>query len=405
MSVSSARVKSLVEVKTMLHPSRWRVSPAVLALGVGVAIGRPGFAIIQPRLMDQGPLVETICEIALLVSLFCVGLRLRAPFEWSQWRLVARLSTVTALATVLLGAIAATVLFDMSLPDSLLIASILAPTDAVLASDFPTGADAEQESAAASTLAAEGAFNSGLAVSLVAFVLGLMGLEERSSGSVSWLALEAAWATLGGIVAGAAVGAGMSRWIALLDFDRQTELMETLVVFAGAALAYGGAEAIHTNGFLAVLSAGLAIGHGGRLSSRRTKRPLAPRVLKIAGRAERLAALSVVVLLGAMSPEMDIRLRIVVFALILLVLLRPLTVRLGLSMLVPATPQRKQLEWIGVRGGASLYCLAFAINHGLGAPFAHQLAGIALLVITGSIIAHGVTASPVRNASPGALSG
>ncbi len=384
--------------------ARWRVSPAVLALGVGIAIGPPGLAVVQPQLMEDGAQIQAVCEIALLVSLFCVGLRLQAPFEWRSWRLPVRLSTVGLMTTWVLAAAAAKVLFDLTVVEALLIGCILAPTDAVLAADVQVPADTEQDGSAASALAAEGAFSSGLAVPAAIFVLGLMGLEDKSSTSAGWLTLEALWAAVGGIAAGAAVGMGMSRWIALLDFDRQTDLLETLVVFASAALAYAGAEAIHTSGFLAVISAGLALGHGGRWRSRRMRRALAPRVLKIAWRAERLAALSAVVLLGAMAPEMDFRFRVLVFAVILLALLRPLAVRLGLSALAANAAQRKPLEWIGVRGAASLYCLVFAIDHGLSAPFAHQLAGIVLLVIAGSIVAHGVTASPLRRASPGALS-
>jgi len=235
----------------------------------------------------------------------------------------------------------------------------------------------------------------------VAAVLGLMGLESRDSGSIGWLALGSLWGTLAGLAAGAAIGTGMARWIALLDFDRQSDLLETLMVFTTAALAYGAAETIHTSGFLAVVAAGLALAHGGRLRARRRPRSPAPRVLKIAGRVERAAALCVVVLLGAMASEMDFRFRVFAFAALLLAVIRPIAVRLGLSA---ATTHRKQLEWIGVRGTASLYCLAFAMDNGLGARFGHQLVGITLLVVAGSIIAHGLSASPVHTASPGALS-
>jgi NhaP-type Na+/H+ or K+/H+ antiporter len=391
----------------MLLASRWRVSPAVLALGLGLGIGRPGLALIQPQLTEDGGQVEMVCQIALLTSLFCVSLRLQAPFEWRRWRVPVRLSTLSLLAGTALAAAAAKALFDVSILQALLIATVLAPTDAVLSADAAGGSagePADSEFTVPNALAAEGAFSSGLAVPAVAVVLGLMGLDAKDSGSIGWLALLAVWSTVGGIAAGAAIGAGMSRWIALLDFDRQTDIFEIMVVFTTAALAYGGAEAIHTSGFLAVVAAGLALAHGGHLQSRRRKRAIAPRVLKIASRVERAAALCVVVLLGAMSPEMDFRFRVLVFTVILLALIRPLAVRLGVSVLAPTTPHRKQLEWIGVRGAAALYCLAFAMNHGLGNRFGHELAGITLLVVAGSIIAHGLTASPVHRASPGALS-
>jgi NhaP-type Na+/H+ or K+/H+ antiporter len=390
----------------MLLASRWRVSPALLALGLGLTLGRPGLALIQPQLSEDGGPVESVCQIALLTSLFCVSLRLQAPFEWHRWRAPLRLSTLSLLSAWALAAAAAKALFDVSLLQALLIASVLAPLDAVLAADAAGGMaeGSDSDNHAANVLAAEGAFSSGLAVPAVVAVLGLMGLESKDSSSVGWLGLLALWSAVGGAAAGAAIGAGMSRWIALLDFDRQADFLEMLVVLTTGALAYGAAEAIHTSGFLAVIAAGIALSHGGRWRSKRRKRPLAPRLLKIAARIERAAALGVVVLVGALSPEMDLHFRVLAFAAILLALIRPLAVRLGLGAAGFTTAYRKQLEWVGVRGAACLYCLAFAMNHGLGARFGHELAGITLLVVAGSILAHGLTASAVHTASPGALS-
>ena len=381
------------------------MSPAVLALGLGMALGRPGLALIQPQLLDESDQVESVCAIALLACLFCVGLRLQAPFQWSRWRVPIALSTLGLLATWVLAAAVAKVLFDVTAAEALLIASVLAPTDAVLGSDLAGAAlESEHEMPAQAALAAEGAFNGGFAVAAVAFVLALMGLEEKSSGPVGWLAFTAVWTSIGGFVAGAAIGAGMARWLQLLDFDRQTEMLEVVVVFATAALAYGAAEALHTSGFLSVVAAGLALGHGGRWRSRHRKRPLAPGVLKMAARVERGAALCVVVLLGALTQEMELKVSVLVYAAILIALIRPLAVRVGLSVFAPGTAHRRQLEWIGVRGAASLYCVAFAIDHGLAGAFAHELAGIALLVMAGSILAHGVSVAPLHTASPGALS-
>jgi sodium/hydrogen antiporter len=390
----------------MLLASRWRVSPALLALGLGLTLGRPGLALIQPQLSEDGGQVETVCEIVLLTSLFCVSLRLPAPFEWSRWRAPLRLSTLSLLSAWALAAAAAKALFDVSVLQALLIASVLAPTDAVLAADAAGGMTeaSDSESHAANVLAAEGAFSSGLAVPAVVAVLGLMGLESKDSGSVGWLGLLAVWSAAGAVAAGAAIGAGMSRWIALLDFDRQADFLEILFIFTTGALAYGAAEAIHTNGFLAVIAAGLALSHGGHWRTMRRKRALAPRALKVAARIEHAAALGAVVLVGALSPEMDFHFRVLAFAAILLALIRPIAVRLGLGTAGLTTTCRKQLEWVGVRGAASLYCLAFAMNHGLGARFGHELAGITLMVVAGSILAHGLTASPMHTASPGALS-
>jgi NhaP-type Na+/H+ or K+/H+ antiporter len=394
------------EVKGMLPSARWRAGPAVLAFALGVALGRPGFHLLQPQLTEDGGLIESVSEGVLLVCLFCVGLRLQVPFEWSRWRIPVRLATVSMLVTLVLTAGAAAILFDLDFIQALLLATILSPTDAVLGSEPYAGAmESEPESSPSFALAAEGAFSSGLALPLTVLVLGLMGLEDKSSPSLAWVLLTGIWSAAGGLVAGWLIGAGMARWIALLDFDRQTDLLEVMVVFATAALAYGGAVAMHASGFIAVLAAGLALAHGGRLRPSMRKRTLAPRVLRIAARTELLATLCVVVLLGAMSPEMDFHVRVVVFGVLLLALVRPCAVRLGLSGLGAPPALRRSLEWIGVRGAAAVYCLVFAINHGLSAPVARQLAGIALLVIAGSIVAHGVSATPPQRVPQRSVSG
>lgn len=387
----------------MLPSARWRMTPGLAALALGIAIGRPGFKIIEPDVLEDGGTIESVCAVVLLVSLFCVGLRLQVPLDWHRWRVPLRLAALTMPVTMLLAAGAAKVMFNVSFLSALLLGGILAPTDAVLSTQLSETNEAPDEAKSAFALAAEGAVSSGLAPAAVVLVLGLMGLDDRSTGSVS-LVVGAAWATFGAAIAGWLIGAGLARWIALLDFDRQTQSLEVVVVFATAALAYGAAEAIHTSGFLAVLAAGLALSRGGGLQSTRRRRALAPQVLQIASRVERVTALSVIVLLGAMGSEMDFRVSALLFALLLLALVRPLAVRLGLNIPAIATTQRRSLEWAGVRGAASLYCLVFAINHGLSAPLARQLAGITLLVMAGSIVVHAVTVTPVHKPSAGAVS-
>jgi NhaP-type Na+/H+ or K+/H+ antiporter len=252
-------------------------------------------------------------------------------------------------------------------------------------------------------LAAEGALTSAFAAPLVLVVLGFLGLNDPGSGALGSVTLAGIWSVAAGAVAGWLIGAAMSRWIALLDPDRQGDFLEEMIVLATVALTYTCALAVRGDGLLAVFTSGLALSHGGRLRRSVRKVALGARVLRFAGRVERLAAVLIMVLLGALVAGVDIRLRAVLFALVLLTLLRPLAVRLGVGGLVMAAGQRRPLEWFGARAAAALYCLALAVNHGLGASFAHDLAGIALVVIVSSIVFSAVSALSLRRASPGAV--
>jgi len=383
---------------------------AVVALAIGTLLGPLGLRLLRPQLMEDGTLIETLSEIALLTCLFCLGLRLRLPIEWRTWRIPVRLSTLTMLATIAIAAAAAHLMFDMGLAESLLLGAVIAPTDSVIAADVAAQAvadlsahpEAEQDSPSF-ILSAESGINNGLAAVLVLLVLGMMGLNDADSVALGSISLVAAWGAVGGFLVGSLTGAGMARWIKLLDPERQADFLEEAMVFATAALAYGAALAIHTDGFLAVFAAGVALSHGGRLRRPLRNRPLMPRVLRIASRIERYSWLVIVVLLGTLVASIDYKWWMLVFAVLLILIIRPLAVRLGLGGVSIPEAQWRSVAWFTARGVAPLYCLAFSINHGLSASYARQLTGITLVVVVTSILASAISGIPLSRPSPGTV--
>jgi sodium/hydrogen antiporter len=367
---------------------------------VGLLIGPAGLHLLEPHVVEDSGLVESMSEVMLLVALFCVGLRLRVPFEWHFWRIPLRLASLTMLATATLAAAAAHVLFGMNLVEALLLGVVLAPTDAVLASDMHVPAEVDQD-AVPFTLAAEGALTSTLAAPLLLLVLEFLGFDDSGSGALGVRVLLGVWSVVGGATVGWLVGALMMRWLTLLDSDRQGDFLEDMIVVATAVLTYVGALALRTDGLIAVFVAGLALSHGGRLRHSLRKPTPSARVLRFAGRVERFAAVLVAVLLGALLSSVELHFRMGVFALLLLAGLRPLAVRLGLGGLGLQPAQRRPLEWFGARGAASLYCLGLAINRGLGGEFANELAATALVVVVASIVFSAVSAFSLGKASPG----
>ena len=106
---------------------------------MGVLAGPLGLKLIEPQLSEDGALIQSLSEAVLLICLFCAGLRLRAPLDWAPWRAPLQLASLTTVSAALLSAGAAYLIFGMSLLQALLLAVILAPTDAVLASDAHAG--------------------------------------------------------------------------------------------------------------------------------------------------------------------------------------------------------------------------------------------------------------------------
>jgi sodium/hydrogen antiporter len=393
-------VRKQVNNRTEFPLTRWSTSPVILGIGVGLLAGPLGLKLIEPQLAEDDALIQSTSEAALLICLFCAGLRLRAPIDWAPWRAPLRLASLTTVCAALLSAGAAYLIFGMSLLQALLLAVVLAPTDAVLASDAYASGDGEQE-LVPFALAAEGALTSAIVAPLVVLLLTRMGATTAGAALLGSLTLTALWSLAGGAAAGWLIGTAASRWLALIDRDRQGDLLEEMIVFATGALAYIGALALRTDALLAALAAGLALSHGGRRRVTR-KQPLGMRVLKFAGRAERGAAVVVMVLLGTLLGAENFTPRTVLYAAVLLILVRPLAVRLGLGRPAVTPAQRRTFELFCARGLAALYCLAVVAGHDLPTVFGRQLENAVLVVIVVSVISSAVSALTARKPSPGA---
>jgi NhaP-type Na+/H+ or K+/H+ antiporter len=82
-------------------------------------------------------------------------------------------------------------------------------------------------------------------------------------------------------------------------------------------------------------------------------------------------------------------------ALVLFVVIRPLTTMLSLVREPLSRTRRAFIAWFGVRGVGSVYYLAYALTHGLAGDNARLLADITLVVVAASIVVHGASVTPL----------
>lgn len=381
------------------------VAAAVLCLGVGMLAG-VWDARLGTRALEHARFAQVLAEAALLVCLFCTGLRIASPLELAAWRVPLRLTLVTLPVTIGLIAGAADVFLGLPFAQALLLGAILAPTDPVLAFDLPApGPDRGNEVRFA--LTAEGALTSSLALPAVWFALGLCGQHDLGPLALRWLTLDLAWALAAGALLGWVLGALAAQALGRLaprEGAGQLGLTEIALVTTLLAFTYGASVLAHANGFIAVLAAGMALANGG--TPWRHSAPRWPRVrpgartqalVCLAARVERLAWLAMVIVLGALLTVAKIRPALIVFALLVLVAIRPLAARLGMGAARGSQLERQFIAWFGIRGVASLYCVMLVVGEGLGTPVATELTAITLGVLATSIALHGLTALPLGN--------
>ena len=72
---------------------RLPLSPGILYLALGYALGPAGWGILSPDPIRYSLQLERLAEVALLISLFSVGLKLGVPLRDKRWYLPLRLAS------------------------------------------------------------------------------------------------------------------------------------------------------------------------------------------------------------------------------------------------------------------------------------------------------------------------
>jgi NhaP-type Na+/H+ or K+/H+ antiporter len=402
---------------------RLPISASALYLLFGVALGPAGAGLIALDLSDPDHVraLELITEVAVLIALFGVGLRLRIRMSYRVWRLPVKLATVAMLFTIAGVCALGVSWLQLPLGVALLAGAILAPTDPVLASDVQM-ADTEDRDLVRLSLTGEGGLNDGTAFPFVMLGLGLLGYHELGAGGLRWIGVDLVWATIGGLAIGAALGWLASKTILALRLRFHEAVgLESFFTLGLIGVAYGCALAASTYGFLAVFAAGVAMRQVERhenpstppeevlgsvpakeleqVSTHENKAAayLAQTVSEFSLDVERLAELCVTLLIGAMLTRETFSVSGVTFALLLILLIRPLSVYASTIGMRLRPAQRRLTAWFGIRGIGSLYYLAYVLAHAPGLAHADLLLQITLSTVVISILLHGSTATPLMS--------
>jgi len=378
---------------------RLPVSPAMIYLVVGFLLGPAAFNVLELHPLRELTMLETITEIALLIALFTVGIKMRVPIGDWRWSVPLRLATISMVLTILGIAIVAVVFLDFDWRLAVVLGAVLAPTDPVLASDVQLRSAQDRDSLRFG-LTGEGGLNDGTAFPFVLLGLGLMGLHELGVGGWRWIAVDLLWGTAGGLGIGFLVGATLARGVRMLRAWRpEAAIFDEFLLLGVIALSYGVALALHALGFLAVFAAGLALRRADDIhANSRTaadKPPLTPSLLNVNEQLERIVEVAVVLLVGAMISTGYWSPAGLLLAGMLFVVIRPLSVWIGVRGADVGSAPRRLLAWFGIRGIGSVYYAAFFAGYELRDAVAEQLLSAVFTVIAASIVLHGISAAPL----------
>ena len=386
-----------------LHVTRLPMSPAVVYLAVGWIAGWMVHDQVRtpPTAVDRADMLVVITEIAVLISLFAVGLQLRVPGTLKGWRVAAILASLTMLATIALATLAGWWLMPgLGLAGALLLAGILAPTDPVLASEVQIRSQNDRDAVRVS-LTAEGGLNDGTALPVVMLALGLLGIGALGEHGMRWLWHDLAWPIAGGALLGWAFGRVLGKTIHALLRRGHGLGWDELLYLGIITVAYGLSRLTETSSFLFVFAAALGLFRRSAGASAALERAgvqpdeLADRLLAFGHRCGRLVEVVMVLLLGFAMPWVHWRGEPLIYGALLLLVIRPLSVILTVPGREMPWTQRRMVAWFGIRGVGSLFYLALVIDSGLSPALADRLVDATLPTIALSVLLHGVSATPL----------
>ncbi|MFM0129120.1 cation:proton antiporter [Paraburkholderia sediminicola] len=404
---------------------RLPVSAAMFYLAIGYALGPAGIDLLRLDIGADAHLLRTITEVALLVSLFAIGLRLRLGVLEKLWTVPLRLGFLAMLATIPLLTLFGVYVLHLGWGPALLLAAILAPTDPVLAHDVQVHNPGDHD-LLRFALSGEGGLNDGIALPFAMLGLAICAAPAARVGDV--LTFRLAGGIVWGVAGAIAIG-GLLAWVTthtvawLRTRHAQALGLEGFFALGLIELSFGAAQLVDTYGFLAVFAAGVAMRRvehraSGGVSPRRAigtvdsedveataSNPskahayMTESVMGFTIELERIAEVAVMAMVGNVLATLQVPLftwQTVALTVTLFVLVRPVSVELSLLGSSATPAQRRLMSWFGIRGIGSFYYLAYALEHGAASDVV-PLVPLALAVVAASVVIHGVSATPLMN--------
>ncbi len=386
LAIIAASVLSVAAVSRRLTGTS--VTPAMVFVVVGVLVGP--LVIDEVTAAPKGSTVRTLAEATLAIVLFADASRIKPRVLKREYAVPLRLLGIGLPLTIALGALLAALIFhELNATEALVLAILLAPTDAALGEAVVT--EPRLPSRIRQGLNVESGLNDGICVPLLLIALAAADVEDKSASghhALSIVAEEIGYGILGG------VAAGLAAVFVIVVCYRGNLITGTwlqVIPVAGAGLAYGVAAALGGSGFIAAFVAGAIFGALVSQESEDASR-LNEELGGLLGGVTFLVFGAV--LLGPSLKHMSWQ--IVLYAVLSLTVVRMLPVAIAMIRTGASMPTVGFLGWFGPRGLASIVFAVIVVEEA-HLPGAQTILLTTYMTIGLSVLAHGITAAPLAN--------
>ena len=364
------------------------VTPTMVLVAFGLLVGPEVLDGID--LSSTSSTVRVLAEATLALVLFCDASRIDLGKLRRDVGVPLRLLGFGLPLTIALGAATAAVIFgQLTVAEAVILAIVLAPTDAALGQAVVT--EPRIPGRIRQSLNVESGLNDGICVPLLFAAVAVADVEsEISEGrSAATLVLEEiGYGVVGGVVAGLLIAA-------IVTHAGRRDLIagswRRVIPASGALLAYGTASALDGSGFIAAFVAGMAF----RLGLGRDPEDLNQLNEQVGDVLNGVTfVLFGAILLGPALGELSWELALYAVLSLTIVRMVPVAIAMWGSRARPPT-----LGFLGLFGPRGLASIVFALIVVEESQLPHEnLIVLAIYVTVGlSVLAHGLTAAPLAN--------
>ncbi|WP_017720513.1 cation:proton antiporter domain-containing protein [Kamptonema formosum] len=368
------------------------LSDPLVALLVGVTLSPAVFGWID--LAHWGSpegILEEGARLAISIQLMGVALRLPKAYPLKHWRSLSLLLGPVMLLMWLSSGLLVWLILGLPFWASMLVGSVITPTDPVVSTSVVTGKIAERNlpERIRHTLSAESAANDGLAYPFV--LLPILILTKRPGEALfDWLTKTLLWEVLAAVILGAILGWAAGQLLQWAEAKKTIDKQSFLAYSVSLSLTVLGlVKLLGGDGILAVFAAGTVFNMVVSGHERAEEG-------KVQEAVDRFFTMYIFVLLGLALPwekwlELGWR---GLFLAVAVLLLRRLPAVVALRKFLPRLQGLQDalfVGWFGPIGAAALFYAMLSQR----ATGVEEAWAVGSLIICASILAHGLTAVPL----------
>ncbi len=360
------------------------VSAPMVFVAFGFLIGDGGLGLLS--LDREAPVSHILAELTLILILFTDASRIDLKLLRKEHAIPQRLLLLGLPLCIMAGTLVALVVFrTLNIWEGLVLAAILAPTDAALGQAVVSSPRVPVRIRQALTV--ESGLNDGIALPLVLIAICLVACAHNE-GNGYWIRFSTLQVTLGplvgiavGYIGGKLVEAGRRK-------NSMTHAFQDLAILGLGLAAFTLAELAHGNGFISVFCAGLVLGN--------TVRNQCDCLYEFSESEGQLMSLLIFMVFGAamVPPALEhLSGTTILYAVLSLTLVRMIPVAIAMVGMKLRPSTQLFLGWFGPRGIASILFVLLVLEDAELAA-GEQIFSVVVFTVLLSIVAHGMTAVP-----------